>query len=326
MKSITKSLWSLYVLLPLFASNTLTLCTTYIKEDITQAPERDFFMPVRFTSSGIHSFIKHTYNRSDYGQEFLPNSFSHLIQFLEHGNNTNQSKSFVKSVFRLFNQKLKNASYVNAYACADLLKQLPDLLLPTFAPKRSPRNFKETINELLYSTFISRFKIFKKQPDIVLDELTEEIINVAGNEFEIEEHVTVAQLRQVIMRFLEGTLNKLIWSPEDHQEIWKSILTISHQLHKLGEYNILDDTDDLDDLTWSLVYRFGFFLELTGQDLPVEFYTRVKQDIIDQPFLLLELEEQEKFITPKAEYLMRSLLEQEAKVRGTQLMTPTEVA
>ena len=65
-----------------------------------------------------------------------------------------------------------------------------------------------------------------------------------------------------LVDFLEIAMAKLIWSPEEHEKIWENVKAISRQLEVLIQHNILNDANDLDDLYWTLIHRFCFFLEI----------------------------------------------------------------
>jgi len=111
-------------------------------------------------------------------------------------------------------------------------------------------------------------------------------------------------------------LSKLVWSPEDGEKTWNSVKDISYQLATLVDNNILVDINDLDDLFWTLTYRYCYFLEIAGSDLPLEFFEKVKNDITAQELLFLELEEEDNLFESKASYLTRSLFQAEVKSRA----------
>ena len=120
----------------------------------------------------------------------------------------------------------------------------------------------------------------------------------------LTEDISVDELRHTLVRLLEITINKLTWHPEEHAKIWVSVKSISKQLEVLMEHNIIDDANDLDDLYWTLIHRFCYFLDLAHADLPVKFLEAIKDDVSTQQFLLIELEEQEPLITSKRDHLL----------------------
>ncbi len=262
--------------------------------------------------------------KPEYRQEVLPNNFSYFIQLLEYGKKTKQSRMYAQSIFRLFGNMLKGSQYVNAYVFSDLLGQIPELIKDNFMLyKLQPflsynalndlellDRFQQAVVNMMYTKFTSSYDQFKEDPEKFLDELSHKITQIT------EEEVSIEQLRQTTIRFLDTGLNKLVWSPENKEKVWESVKTISQNLSTLMEHNIIDDVNDLDDLFWTLVHRFCFFIELTSTELPVAFYEKIKKDIASQQLLLFELEEQESFIESKTDCLMRTVLTYEAKKRA----------
>ena len=102
-----------------------------------------------------------------YCKETLPNNFSYLTDLLQYGNNTGQPRAYIRSVFKLFSNLLKNAEYVNAYAFSDLIDQLPSIIEQHLTAQESRTylnntalydanmfdRFKATVNNMLYVKF-----------------------------------------------------------------------------------------------------------------------------------------------------------------------------
>ena len=272
--------------------------------------------PVVLTPEGIKKFLRYTYNHQDYGSEFLPNNFSHLSQFLRKGKESHQKRAYVQSVFRLFSNKLKSSSYVNAYAFSILLEELP-LLADYFVDIKSERDIltmQTQVNEMLYSRFLSQFQSFKANPQDFLGTLSHDIV-ISLEQHEVPlplDPTATEELRKTMLMFLDGGLNKLIWSPENPDETWASIKTVATHLSTLYDQNIIVDQEDLNDLFRTLIERYCLFLDITGEDLPVDFFERVKNDIKSQSLLFLDLEEEED-VESKAERLIRSLAQAQHK-------------
>lgn len=117
----------------------------------------DFYKPVVYSPDGIKQFLIRTYNQPIYGKDFLPNNFCHLIQFLQHGKQIGQTKSYARSVIRLFNNKLKSSSYINAYAFSQLLKELPHLLKDYFIIYKS-NELLDSLKDSIYETLLVHLK------------------------------------------------------------------------------------------------------------------------------------------------------------------------
>jgi len=279
----------------------------------------DPFMPIIFNPMGINSFLTSIYNRPDYGTEFLPNNFSHLLQFLQHGIDTQQGASYAQSVVKLFSNKIKSGSYVNAYVFNDMLGAL-GTILPHYmvTPKpRSPKKLQLSVNDVLYSSFLSQFDFFQRDSKKFFNTLSHDILTSLNYELSgSQKRMETEQLRQTVIRFLELCASKLIWSPEEPADIWQTVKNSSQALAHLLKVHVIEDIDHLDDLLWSITHRFCFFVDLTGADLPIPFYQNIKQDLIRNEPLLCKLEEQEKFIRSKADHIMQAALAGEAKARA----------
>jgi len=276
--------------------------TIYTNKDLNR-----LHSPVLFSSSRtIEDFFRKTYNRPEYAQEVLPNDFSHLLQFLEHGNRSNKKRIYSRSIIRIFANKLKTSPYVNAYAFDEMLPDMIELLTPQIeSAVQTDEKLVRIVYDLLYSSFSSNFSLFKQQPHLFLDDLSQDIIEHMNECY--TPVVSVEELRSGLIRFLEIILNKLIWHPEDGVKTWNLVKSIADHLADFVESDIIADTEDLNDLYISLVERYIFFLDINVNELPIAFYRGVKEDIATSSTVLLELEEQEEFIEPKAQRLIYAL-------------------
>lgn len=256
-----------------------------------------------------------------YRQDILPNNFSYLVQLLDYGVKTNQNREYAQNVLSLFSKLLKGSEYVNSYVFSGLLEQIPGLLKPYFMGFKFEsgsqlvlandldmlERLQRMVTSIVYTKFAQDFSSCKNNPEQFLNDLTQRIVMATSQEVSIE------QLRQVVIRFLEVGLSKLIWSPRDEEKTWELVKTISHNIALLMEYNIIDDLNDVDELFWTLVHRYRYFLELHSTDMPITCYQKIKNDMMSQKLLLFELEEQESFLQSKSSCLLHTVLTQTAK-------------
>jgi len=277
------------------------------------------FEPISFTAEGLNYFFESIYNQTWYGQDFLPNNFTHMIQFLKFGKKNNQKLEFFKSVIKLFGNKIKSTTYVNPYALIELLEQMPKLIKHYFIIPEANifENNKKLITDLLFSSFRSQFSFFKKSPNKFLNNLSVGILEALNKQSGlIDKRVTIENIRQSLIRMLELYIGKLVWDPKEHKKIWKLFYAINKNVEKLAEKNIITDLDSLDDLFWSLIHRFCFFIELAAQDLPINFYKKFRNKIAASDLFMFEIAEQEQTIKTKESHLMHALFEGEAKARA----------
>lgn len=290
----------------------------YQSGDDAQEELAKFYEPVVMTSEGINNFFKKMYNHPIYAG-FLPNDFSHLKHFLTHGNSTKQTRTYAQSVMRLFGNKLKACSYVNATAFNELLEQLPSLLEPHFTITRTYAfdELKKRINNVLYAQFFDKFVSFKHDPQHFFEDLSLVILDEFHTQSNDIGVISVEELRKTTLVFLEIGLSKLLWKPEDKVDTWKNVKSIAENLALLFENSILIDPDDLNDLFVSLTERYCYFLDIAATDMPLTFYQAVTHDIMSTNPLLLELTEPEDNIEPKAQRLLGSLARAEALCRSS---------
>lgn len=281
---------------------------------------------VKFTRSGIKVFLKEIFNRKEYAQEFLPYDFCHLLQFLEYGKSTKQDVIYLQSVIRLFNNKVKACHFVTAYAYLGLLEKLPEFTEPYYK-KTSLSSLIDTqaaIKKLLYTTFLTRFTFFKQDPDSFFTDLSRELIQTVANDTLMNQPLCQEHFRQLIVRFLDITLNKVIWGTWEIQESWPLVLAIAHKLENLNKQELLSD-DEFDDLLQSLVERFIYFLDLAGSDLTLDIIKYIKEDLQITDCIFNQIEEQEEHLTSKTQRLLQTLDASEAKIYARTKGIITEV-
>jgi len=280
-------------------------------------PLNTFARPIKFTRSGIKRFIKQTYNHSTYGQKFLAFNFSHIITLLGHAGQSSQPRAYCKSVFRLFGQKLKSVRYINTYALAELLDIMPDLLQNYCCPAQERSSKKELIKQYTYDFLLNQFEYLKENPEEALELLADKLYTLTSTDTNCaEQDCTSAELQQAVAQFLEVSIAKLIWSPYDQLDIWHSVKYIGRQFEKLAQAGILRNSQTVDELYWTLITSFCYFLELSGTELTQEFYQTAKQDIATEQELLWSLAEHDAFITPKKQYLERALFVAQTRARA----------
>lgn len=282
----------------LYATNT---------EDILQS----FLQPVHFTRLGINTFFTTIFNSSLYSERFLGSCFVHIIDFLEYGKNNNKPASYYESVFLLFHHRLKENNWVNPYALLMLLDQFPEYI--GYMPEHKHALLVDTLKAELEQAF-SLFKKeetlqgptynaqrMREQKNATFYTQTAERLVVAMEK--IEQDGTMRDIQRSLVVLLESMLNKVIFNPKEHDTIWKTIVLLAQKSEHLYNIGCLAHADDLNRLIWSLLYRFGYFIECMGQQLPRQFYQDIRQSLITDPVLFLHREEQEEWLTTKMDYL-----------------------
>jgi hypothetical protein len=122
----------------------------------------------------------------------------------------------------------------------------------------------------------------------------------------VSEAVSREQLKQIMIRFLEIALTKIIWTPVDQDRVWSSFKDISCHLAVLMERNMINK-DELDYFFKSLLESFCRFLDLAGTELSDPLLETMKNEIISNSLLVCSLEEQEQQLQSKADRLLEVL-------------------
>lgn len=263
--------------------------------------------------------IQHHMKMPAYTREILPNDFSHVSHLLTFGTQNQQPPLYLRSVIKSFTNLLKRSPYVNAVAFSKLLEDLPEQLLPYFSLPVSRSyitdtrlydaafadRFKITINSALYGKFSTEYESFRQDPEAFLRTLSTDITTLA------QEEMVQEQVRQSLIRFCEVALSKLIWDPTAHEATWFTTKRIGEQLARLLECNILDDTNDLEDLHATLLNRYCYFIDITSTDMPSSFFAAIKNDLKSNDIVLFALAEQDGILESKLAYMQRTLIEAE---------------
>jgi len=130
---------------------------------------------------------------------------------------------------------------------------------------------------------------------------------------EEEEKEYREKFRNIIVRFLESNLGKIIWYEDSYHTIWSSFQSIADNLYAIGRRGIINDQDNLDELWLSLVQGFCDYLDLKGAVLPVEFYEQIEDDLRNNVVFFLEVDEQDEGIKSKKEMIVEAVVRAKAK-------------
>jgi hypothetical protein len=300
---------SYYVILSLLV---YTLSSHSIIAQVFQ--EKDAVMPDHGDSITI---IQQEFRNPAYAKDILPHDFSHLSHLLSVGHQ--QPPLYMRLILKSFTNMIKRSPYINAAAFSTLLETLPKQVMPYFSLPASANyttdaalydvsfaeRFPSTVNNLLYKKFSEEYESFRANPHTFLS-ATSNIITIIAQEEVVQE-----QLRQHVIRFCETALSKLMWNPEQQEQTWITTKHIAEQLAQLLEYNILDDTNDLEDLYLTLLTRYCYFVEIAATDMPPTFFAAIRNDLKSNNILLFALTEQDNIMESKLAYMQRTLLESE---------------
>jgi hypothetical protein len=269
------------------------------------------------------NYIKNRYNKRNYAQE-LSQDGSDIIQFFNLINEVNLGPDVIYVGTRLFYNKLKAAELIDDTVLLQTLEAVPAALERHFI-SANHENFaydlaliKRNIESIIITKFTQHHSDFQTQPDTFLSQLSNDLALYYQQEAETLNKQTqkrdiLERLRSMVIRFYDTILNKVIWDPRKPEVIWRSFNSIAAGLQGLAQYSVINHMDDLDDLLWTLNYRFCYFLDLAGATLPTSFYQEVEQALEGKAVSFLEFKEQDEGITAKKEILSEYLLQAKAR-------------
>ncbi|MBM3886562.1 hypothetical protein FJ364_01415 [Candidatus Dependentiae bacterium] len=273
-------------------------------------------------------YIKQVYNQRAYATHLSQNG-SHVVEFLELGHELNLNAEYLYVGTRLFYNKLKEAEIINDTVSLQLLPAFTKYLTSHFEqqdedykPKENVEFLKRHTEEVILYKFTEHFNTFQTNPDSFIDELAHDLATFYQHQEDTKEQLrikrnnkqeTLMRLRQMVIRFFELVISKTMWNTFQPETIWTSFTVLANGFQNLAQSHILDHMDDLDDLLWSLVHRFNYYIELTGADLPIEFYEKIENDLINRKVFFLEAKEQDEGIASKKQVLIEGLLRGKAR-------------
>jgi len=274
----------------------------------------EFHKQPLYTRDSVSSFLTRVYNHRHYSEKFLALNFSHVATLLSYTNQSLQPRAYIKMVLKLFSQKLKSTTFVNSYAFLELVSRMPELLRDYF-PQNSEQETKDKFKACLYDFFLNNFKDLKKDPEQSLSTLADKMYHVSRT-LKNNNDLPVTELQQCVLQFFEISLSKLVWSPEDNIDVWDSVKSIAYTLEALMHLNAIPNAESLDELYWTLIHRFCYFLEIAGTELKQNAFEVINSDMSTQKLSLWTLEERDALITPKEYHLRQRIFEAEVRCRA----------
>lgn len=290
---------------------------TMSKQPIQSQDKTEFFLQQpKYSKDSIKDFLTNTYNDRQYAN-MLALNFRHINTFLSFSSLNSYPRTYIKTVLKLFSQKLKSSVFINSYAFSQLLFEFPTYF-SKICTEEDDIYKKNKIKDTLYNFFLNNFAELKRDPETSLNKLSDKIYEISLEPNPQDEDITIAELSTAVVQFLEVSLSKLIWCPEDGDDVWKIFKSIANQLELLYKYNVIPNTESLDDLYWSLIYRFCYFLEIAGIELKHQNYALMTHDINNKKISIWYLDERDSCICTKAEYLKQAIFDADIRAHAYQ--------
>jgi hypothetical protein len=294
------------------------------RESIQQEPsqrelsQRELFQqePKPNKDFGVTDFLSKILNNRFYPIETLPCHLRDLQTLLNQGRFVPNPVPYTKALFKLFGNKIKGAPYMSAYGLLELLEQLPislDYLKELKPIDVTSAKYYDELHNLLYDAFLTKFDDLKANPNVFFTMLTNNVItlvskNLTKSTLEITRNETLIDLQPVFVRFIDTSLNKLMWNTKEPENIWRTTKGIATELESLYDKEFISDLSDLDDLYWTLIHRFALFLDLSANKLSLELLHEMHNEVVSGNLVFLSIAEQEPYLQTKKQVLEAALV------------------
>lgn len=300
----------------IFATRTIpTLSTKAQTKD--DASLHDIF------NKSFFKYIKNIYNDTNYA-EVLSQNGTHIVDFLELVSELNLNVETTYVCLRLFYNKLKEAELIDDAMLLHIFPHLTKHLARFFAADDhhtlhfDAHTIQERVTQALTSKLMGNLPEFQQNQYNIINPITQDILHIIKKEESnildnVMKQEGTERLRNLIIRVLELILSKVVWNTQSPEGIWQSFLTITTHLQMLGDHNIINHMDDLDDMLWTATHRFCYFLDLTSQSLPISIYEEIEHDLQEELVFFLEVPEQDQEITTKKEKIKQALTKAKIK-------------
>lgn len=286
---------------------------------LTQTNLETLTRPLTFNHAGLELYFAEQFNSPLYTEHILPAHFGHLAHFLDYGSTLAEPYDFTLTILDIFHTRMKDTLWVNALSFSLLLEQLPRYLQNMCAVSEQ-ETLKESIREILYRRLLNRFTQLSQNPmdginsfDTLLHTLDEVVDPTSLEISELVMHATkkrpIRDLQELVTRFIESALEKILWNPKTHHDSWDSVCILAEQIQHLYDCGIIHSLKIVNHLYWTLLYRYGYFLRSAQDMLNQETFEYIKMDIAQNYHEWLTLPESDELLTPKLEYLKYILWE-----------------
>lgn len=302
---------------------TLILSNSAKSEDNQQAiclTEKDCMSlcaPIIFSKGGLTKYLQNIFNRPEYAQDIVPHDLSHFVQCLDYVQNRFQKRIHGRHVIRIFTHKLRAAPYLNDKAFLTMLDEVFPIMRRYLdgAEQKVATTMKQSINKILYDTFLAQFSEFKASPQSFFDALADDITATLYDTQTLLLDISLDELRQVFSRFLELGLSKLVWHAQEGTKTWKVAKDICDRFVRMSDAKMFD-SDELYELHDSLFERYCYFLDIVNFNMPNSFFSDLRRTIAHETTPLLDDEELELCLETRRQRFARLLNEYEFKLHA----------
>jgi hypothetical protein len=274
---------------------------------------------IQFADRGLQKFFMR-FNSASYKDHTLPNySMMHLIEFMEYSKNMDDPRFFCLSILNLFHNRFKDCTWTHPYAFTMFVNELPNVLKHVCIDDETI--IKDDIKQTIRHALLQDFQTLKSNPNAFLDKVSTTIYD----NIMYSSEPPLVEFQAFMGRFLESVINKLVWDPAEGVDTWESAKLLAEKLDALVAARIIRDDSELNNLYWSLITRYCYFLDSVGSQISKETLTTIQQDIRERSHILIGLSEDEEVAMSKADRLQQSLLTSFALISHNELQPTPQV-
>jgi hypothetical protein len=286
-------------------------------------PGNDLTSRTAILNQNFLQYVKEDYNNPELN-DILSRDASVITQFLKVTTDLNLDESLAYIGIRLFHNKIKSCDLILGQVTNGILENFNNYLSRYFENsedfyKTEAVIIRKNLEKIIFDKLSDQFA---KQETLDASKIAKQIsgeismlINQNLNQLQekINANTVKEWLRDVTIRFVETLLNKTVWDDNDAEKIWPSFILISNNIQRLAQTGILDHTDQLDDLLWSLTHCFCRYFTSFGITIPTAIYAKIEQDLRKNSVSFLEEPEQDEGIKTKKEHICEALFKAKFK-------------
>lgn len=260
---------------------------------------------VVITKEQLPLFFKDIFSTNFYVERFLPSCFVHFDDFLRFGSERKKPCAFVSTTCALFTQRLTACTWVNPYALLDFLEKVPERL-HYHVSSCEAHEAREVIKKELKNALLNCFDELKNEPEKFLDETAKKIDEAL---VEVANPLGLREMQARLTLFLLVAFSKLIWNPREKLDVWNLMTALASKLQNLYDARLIANYDDLNMLLWALIYRFGYFIDCAGSQIPSSSYKNMQSELLTRKHLVFALAEPESSLITKEAYLEQIVIQ-----------------
>jgi hypothetical protein len=178
-------------------------------------------------------------------------------------------------------------------------------------------SLQRNVENIILSQLTNKFDDFEDNPGLFIKSLSSRLTRLFDLTRGIEngeQNEELSKLRHSIAMLYEVCLGRLLWDIKSPEGVLDSFIRAGQGVLLLEKNNIVQDKALVDDLMWTLVHRFSYYIDLAGGSLPLNFYEHTFDMLQSNAAYFLERDELIKEVRTKKETIIAAL--EKAKIKA----------